>query len=132
MKDFPEARAEGANKRKEQNKMKMSIDKFNDRVSKFVWQVVIPDTKDVQTKCVFGAIEKMGILRLNDKNCEMLKSLGIIDADGHLDVDRLKLGVDGAMEAGGGSISLGGLIPVNIPKSVVDKLYKFLETETVE
>lgn len=111
--------------------MKMTIDKFNERVSKFVWQVVIPETKDVQTKCVFGAIEKMGVLRLSDKNCNTLKSLGIVGEDGSLDVDRLKLGVDGAMEAGGGSISLGGLIPVNIPKPVVDKLYKFLETETV-
>ena len=112
--------------------MKMTIDKFNERVSKFVWQVVIPDAKGVQTKCVFGAIETLGILRLDDRYCKMLKSLGIIDADGHLDVDRLKLGVNGAMEAGGGSISLGGLLPVNIPRPVVDKLYKFLETETVE
>ena len=112
--------------------MKMTIDKFNERVSKFVWQVVIPDAKDAQTKCVFGAIEKLGILRLDDRYCKMLKPLGIIDADGHLDVDRLKLGVNGAMEAGGGSISLGGILPVNIPKPVVDKLYKFLETETVE
>lgn len=36
------------------------------------------------------------------------------------------------IEAGGGSISLGGNLPIKIPKPVLDKLYKFLETETVE
>jgi hypothetical protein len=112
--------------------MKMTIDKFNERVSKFVWQVVIPDTKDVPTKCVFGAMEKLGVLRLTEKNCAALKSVGIVGDDGSIDVERLKLGVNGAFEAGGGSISLGGILPVNIPKPVVDKLYKFLETETVE
>jgi hypothetical protein len=112
--------------------MKMTIDKFNERVSKYVWQVVIPGTGDVRTKCVFGAIEKLGVLRLTEKNCEALKVLGIVDADGSVDVDRLKTGVDGALEAGGGSISFGGLLPVNIPRPVVDKLYRFLETETVE
>lgn len=112
--------------------MKMTIDKFNERVSKFVWQVVIPDTKDVPTKCVFGAMEKLGVLRLTDKNCAALKAVGIVTDDGTVDIEQLKLGVNGAFEAGGGSISLGGILPVNIPKPVVDKLYKFLETETVE
>ena len=112
--------------------MKMTIDKFNERVGKFVWQVVIPDAKDVPTKCAFGAMEKLGALRLTEKNCGALKAMGIVGDDGSIDIGRLKLGVDGALEAGGGSISLGGVLPVNVPKAVVDKLYRFLETETVE
>lgn len=97
-----------------------------------MWQVIIPDTKDVPTKCVFGAMEKLGVLRLTDKNCAALKAVGVVADDGTVDIEQLKLGVNGAFEAGGGSISLGGILPVNIPKPVVDKLYKFLETETVE
>ena len=112
--------------------MKMTIDKFNERVSKFLWQVVIPDTSDWRTKGALGAMERLGVFRITDKNCDTLKFLRIVDEDGNVDIEQLKVGINGALEAGGGSISTGGLIPVNIPKPVLDKLYKFLETETVE
>lgn len=112
--------------------MKMTIDKFNERVSKFVWQVVIPDTDDWRTKGALGAMERLGVFRITNKNSDTLKFLGIVDADGNVDVEQLKVGINGALEAGGGSISTSGLFPVNVPKPVVDKLYKFLETETVE
>ena len=112
--------------------MKMATDKFNERVSKFVWEVVIPDTNDIPTKCIFGAIEKSGILRIGAKSGGMLQALGIMDADGAIDVEHLKAVANGAAEAGGGAISLGGNLPIKVPKPVLDKLYKFLETETVE
>ena len=112
--------------------MKMTVDKFNERVRDFVWQVVIPEARDVRTKCAFGAIEKMGLLRVGEGNLETMRGLGIVDADGNVDVDRLKAGVDGALDAGGGVISTGGLLHVNVPRPVTDKLFRFLETGTVE
>ena len=112
--------------------MKMTLEKFNERVSKYIWEVVIPEAGDIPTKCLFGGIEKSGILRLDEKKSAALSALNIVDADGNIDVDQLKAVANGAAEAGGGVIVLGGLFPIKIPRTVLDKLYTYLETGTVQ
>ena len=112
--------------------MKMTLEKFNERVSRYIWDVVIPDAGDIPTKCLFGGIEKSGILRIDEKKSAALAALNIVDADGSVDVDQLKAVVNGAAEAGGGVIALGGLLPIKIPRTVIDKLYTYIETGTVQ
>lgn len=112
--------------------MKMTIDKFNERVGKYVKEVVIPEANDLPTKCLFGAINASGILRIDEKKSASLAALKIIDENGDVDVDQLKAVANGAAEAGGGVIALGGLVPMKIPRTVLDKLYSYLETGTVQ
>lgn len=112
--------------------MKMTLEKFNERLSNYIWDVVIPEAGDIPTKCLFGGIEKSGILRLDEKKSAALAALNIVDADGNIDVDQLRVVANGAAEAGGGVIALGGLLPIKIPRTVLDKLYTYLETGTVQ
>ena len=112
--------------------MKMTLEKFNERVSRYVWEVVIPEADDIPTKCLFGGIERSGVLRIDERKSAALAALNIVDGDGCVDVDQLKAVANGAAEAGGGVIALGGILPVKIPRTVLDKLYSYLETGTVQ
>lgn len=113
--------------------MKMSIEKFNERVTKFIWDVVIPDADDIPTKCVFGGIEKSRLLVIEGKNTETLAALNIVDDEKSVDVDQLRVVLYGAAEAGGGVIAFKkGFFTVRVPRPMIDKFFKYIETGTVQ
>ena len=56
--------------------MKMTIDRFNDTVSRFVWQAMIPDL-DGWGMCVLGGLERLGALRVEGRKLDALRLVGI-------------------------------------------------------
>jgi hypothetical protein len=110
----------------------MTIDKFNERVHKFFWEVLIPETDEWSDKCVFGGIEGSGTLQINNKNAESLKTLGIVDADKNIDMDQLKTIFYKMAEAGGGVIYFKKIITIKIPRPMIDKFFAYIETGTVQ
>ena len=112
--------------------MKMTKDKFNETVHKFVWESLIPDASSLAEKGLLGGIERLGLLRIGPKNEAMLRTLGILDAEGAVDVDLMKEGAYGAAEAAGGAIVVGDRPSIRLPRPALDKFFRFLETGTVE
>lgn len=112
--------------------MKMTKDKFNEMVHRFVWESLIPDAATLGEKCLLGGLERIGLLRIGPKNEAMLKTLGIMDADGAVDVDLMKEGAYGAADAAGGAIVVGDRPSVRLPRPALDRFFRFLETGTVE
>lgn len=109
--------------------MKITVEMFNERVGKFVDQVVIPSVKRASTLAKIGFAKGFGLLVLSPKHVEKLQAYGAMDEAGEIDLDRLRKGADGALE-------LAGKIPVDdlglsFNKAEVEKFFKVLETGQV-
>lgn len=112
--------------------MKMTKDKFNEMVHRFVWESLVPGSTSLPEKCLFGAMERLGLLHIGPRAEPTLRAVGIIDADGAVDVDQLKAAAYGAAEAGGGAVVIGDTPSLRLPRPAIDKFFRFLETGTVE
>ena len=112
--------------------MKMTKDRFNEMVRRFVWESLIPEAQTLGEKCLFGALEKSGLLRVDGRTERTLALLGVLDGEGAVDVDQLKAIAYGAAEAGGGAIVVGDRPSIRLPRPAVDRFFRFLETGTVE
>ena len=109
--------------------MKVTVEMFNERVGKFVDQVVVPSAKRPTTLAKIGFAKGFGMLTLSPKHAEKLQAYGIMDEAGEIDVDRLRKGAECALE-------LAGKVPVDdlglsFNKAEVEKFFKVLETGQV-
>lgn len=106
--------------------MKVSVDKLNDCIDKFVTTVIVPGVKSPMTLFKLGVASSVGALKVTPEHVAAMKGYGLVDKEGLVDLDALKKVIyDG--------FDLSGSLPINqlsltFYKADADKFFHFVET----
>lgn len=110
--------------------MKLTLEKFNEYVAQFAIGVIAPASKGFNTKFKIGVALEFGQLGVNAEQLAELKSVGIADKDGNIDVDMLKRGVEAGLKQSGEYYveKLG----IYLAKPDFDKFFHLCETGAID
>ena len=106
--------------------MKLTLEKFNEYIVTFATGVIAPAAKELNTKFKIGFAHEFGMLGVNAEQLEGMKSIGIADKDGNIDLDMLKRGIyAGLKESGEFYVEKLGIY---LSKPDFDKFFHLCET----
>ena len=110
--------------------MKMTLEKFNECISQYVRGYIVPNAKGKATLFKIGMGFGLGQIGVSGKQLEDMKAAGIADAEGNIDVDLLKKGINGGLEMSGEFAveQLG----ITLYKADFDKFFHLVETGTIQ
>ena len=108
--------------------MKLTIEKFNEYIDQFVTNVLIANAKP-QTKFKFGFLRGTGMLQVNAAQVESMKPLGIVDADGNIDIELLKKAAMSGLDAAGELYV--PMLGLHFDRPDFDKFFRLCETGAI-
>jgi len=88
--------------------MKVSRELASQRIDEYMTKVLLPALKDQKAdnaaRFKIGWAHTMGMLRITDEQFADAKELGLVDADGNIDMELVRKGVEGGIAACGGEL----------------------------
>lgn len=88
--------------------MKVSRDLASKRIDEYMTTVLLPKLKDKKAdnaaRFKIGWAHAMGMIRITDEQFADAKEMGLVDAEGNIDLDLVRKGVDGGIAAAGGEL----------------------------
>lgn len=88
--------------------MKVSRELASKRIDEYVTTVLLSKLKDKKAdnaaRFKIGWAHAMGMLRITDEQFADAKELGLVDAEGNIDMDLVRKGVDGGVATAGGEL----------------------------
>ena len=88
--------------------MKVSRELASQRIDEYMVKVLMPKLnrgkEDNAARFKIGWAHTMGMLRITDEQFADAKELGLVDAEGNIDMDLVRKGVDGGIAAAGGEL----------------------------
>ena len=109
--------------------MKITAEKFDETVQRFVAEYVVPNAKHKSTLFRLGVASGFGKLKLDKEKLEGLAELGIVGDDGQLDVDLMRKAVDAGLSLAG-ELYLKKL-GLTFYKADLDAFFRLIETGKV-
>lgn len=106
--------------------MKVTVDRINECMAMFVKGYMVPNAKKLSTKFKLGYALGSGGLVLDQQMVDGMKALGIADADGNVDLDKMKAAVYAGIDAAG-EMPIEKL-GVGLTRPEVDRLFGLIET----
>lgn len=103
--------------------MKMTTAEFDQRLVGYLQSVLLPECKSGIRKFAIGALIGTGRVSVKALPAEMSTALGIVDADGNVDVEVLKK----AANCGIGSAGEVAVFGLHFTKADVDRLFNYIE-----
>ena len=111
--------------------MKVSRELASQRIDEYMTKVLLPTLKDKKAdnaaRFKIGWAHTMGMLRITDEQFADAKELGLVDAEGNIDMDLVRKGVDGGVAAAGGELFVKKL-GVWLSADDLSKLIGYVET----
>ena len=88
--------------------MKVSRELANQRIDEYMMKVLLPALKDQKAdnaaRFKIGWAHTMGMLRITDEQFADARELGLVDADGNIDMELVRKGMEGGIAAVGGEL----------------------------
>jgi hypothetical protein len=88
--------------------MKVSRDLASQRIDEYMVKVLMPklnrSKEDNAARFRIGWAHTMGMLRITDEQFADAKELGLVDAEGNIDMELVRKGVEGGISACGGEL----------------------------
>ena len=88
--------------------MKVSRELASQRIDEYMTKVLLPALKDHKAdnaaRFKIGWAHTMGMLCVTDEQFADAKELGLVDADGNIDMELVRKGVEGGIAACGGEL----------------------------
>ena len=106
--------------------MKITVDKLNENISRFLREYVVPNAKEKSTLFKIGFGFGIGKVGLGEKKIADMKAAGISDNAGNVDVDILKKGVYGGLDYAG-EFHVEGL-DIFLNRTDMEKFFRLVET----
>ena len=106
--------------------MKITVEKFNEAFARFADEYLMPNSKNPGTLFKIGFARGVGRLGLDDGTMAQMRDVGVIGADGLLDLDMFRSGIMSGVEAAG-ELYISKL-GVHLNRQEVEKLLRLVET----
>jgi hypothetical protein len=111
--------------------MKVSRDLASKRIDEYMTTVLMPKLKDKKAdnaaRFKIGWAHTMGMLRITDEQFADAKEMGLVDAEGNIDLDLVRKGVEGGIAAAGGELYIKKL-GIFLSADDLSKMISYVET----
>lgn len=111
--------------------MKVSREVASRRIDEYMTTVLLSKLKDKKAdnaaRFKIGWAHAMGMIRITDEQFADMKEIGLVDADGNIDLDLVRKGVKGGVETAGGELYVRKL-GVFLSSDDLDGMIGYVET----